>query len=183
MTAKIPFTGLFSTIIMTSFLLISGVVVFQDDTFDTSGFKIMDVYVEQNITTEIEWGPVESPYMINSTIWIAQGAKLTILPGTEVKFGEGSSLVVNGSFFAGGEQGRVDLESIGNAFAGSWEGIILGPGSISRFERVNITGANISITGLAATDAVMRNSSITLDNCSFDLYQGSSFRIHNSSLN
>jgi hypothetical protein len=173
------------------FAVISVIVIFSLSGFpihqrlaeNGSGFVIMDVYVEQNITTDVVWDSVGSPYFINSTIWIGKGASLTILPGTEVKFEKNSSLIVNGSLIAGDEGSYVEMGPKGNIIAGSWEGLVLGAGSLSRFERVNISGANVSLKGLGATDSTVRNSTIKYDNVSFDLDHGSTLRIYNSSLN
>jgi hypothetical protein len=183
MTRSLSFFRIFAVVSIMMILMISGISIHQELAENGYSFVITDVHIKQNITTDVVWDSVGSPYIINSTIWIEKGASLTILPGTEVRFEKNSSLIVNGSLIAGGEGSYVDLESKGNIVAGSWEGLVLGAGSLSRFERVNISGANISLKAIGATDSAVRNSTFRSDAVSFDLDLGSNLRVYNSSLN
>ncbi|MGA1792542.1 MAG: hypothetical protein ACMUHM_01185 [Thermoplasmatota archaeon] len=145
-------------------------------------YGLFDSYVESNITTSVVWDSLMSPVNVNETIWISTTGSLTILSGTEVRFGKGSSLIVNGSLLVGGSQGEAILRPQGTVRPGEWEGIILGSSSISRFEGANISGANVTIRMESATDMVVRNSTISFYNRSFVLDGGSKGSVYNTTL-
>ncbi len=81
----------------------------------------------------------DGPYVINSSVTIADGVTLTIEPGTIMKFGNGAALIIRGDLnFSGTEENPVVFTSIyddhyggdtngdGNATtpdAGDWQGI------------------------------------------------------------
>ncbi|MBN1539160.1 MAG: hypothetical protein JW939_03375 [Candidatus Thermoplasmatota archaeon] len=147
-----------------------------------TAFSMADTYIESNITTEVTWDAFQSPIHVNSTLWITPSGSLTVLPGTEVRFGKNCSLMVNGSLIMGGEGGNTTFRPQSGAQAGSWRGIVLGEGSRSRFERAVIIGANVSIGSDGPSDAVIRNTSISGCNLTFLLDRGSGIDVYNSTL-
>jgi len=151
---------------------------------DGSGasFGKMDVYFEDNITTDTFWGPESSPVVINRTISVISGATLWIFPGTIVEFGKGASLIINGTLNAGGEGSSVDMRPSGSLIKGSWEGLLFGPGSRGILERVDLTGANISFSLVGPQEFVLRNSTIQISNITFVLDSGARARVYNSTL-
>jgi hypothetical protein len=56
------------------------------------------------ICTDTNWIAANSPYVIPSTITIADGATLTIEPGVTVLFNQGTSLTINGRLIAEGTE-------------------------------------------------------------------------------
>ncbi|MBN1389563.1 MAG: hypothetical protein JXA22_02860 [Candidatus Thermoplasmatota archaeon] len=147
-----------------------------------SATSVMETYVGSNITTDVTWDISQSPIYVNKTLWITSSGSLTIYPGTEVRFGKGSSLRVNGSVKIGGEGDEVTLGPQDILEAGSWEGVVLGENSVSRFEMTIIQGANVSLIADGPSDAVMRNISISDCNSTFHLDHGSEIKVYNSTL-
>jgi RHS repeat-associated protein len=62
--------------------------------------------VSSSITTDTVWGPVGSPYVLHSSIAIATGASLTLLPGTVVKLDTGAGIGIVGQLLSLGTPGR-----------------------------------------------------------------------------
>jgi flagellar hook assembly protein FlgD len=58
--------------------------------------------VTSNVTTNTEWTPAGSPYVIMNPIAVNSGVTLTVDPGVVVQFGNGNYLVVNGTLMAVG---------------------------------------------------------------------------------
>ncbi|MGA1848698.1 MAG: hypothetical protein ACMUHB_05085 [Thermoplasmatota archaeon] len=141
-----------------------------------------EIYVEENITSDTFWGPESSPIIINRSISVSSGVTLWILPGTSVEFGKGSSLVINGTLNAGGEGAWIDIAPYGPSVKGSWEGLYLGPGSRTVLERINLTGANSSVSMFGPCEMVVRNSTFSFSNRSFVLDSGSIAQVYNSTM-
>jgi len=59
-------------------------------------------YVSGTIYRDTEWSPYFKAYVVQGSLTIAKGAKLTINPGTVVKFSSASRLTVNGTLSAEG---------------------------------------------------------------------------------
>ncbi len=80
--------------------------------------------VSGNITNNI-WTVENSPYIIDGTVEISSGAKLTVQAGTIVRFNEGSKLVIKGRLEAIGESDNkiIFTSNQANPARGNWSGI------------------------------------------------------------
>lgn len=86
------------------------------------------VEVNGDIEKEQKWTKEHSYLLSSGQVRIASGAKLTIEPGTLVKFSDGSELVVHGTLIADGLTGDSPASIIFSsgkldAAAGSWQGV------------------------------------------------------------
>jgi hypothetical protein len=83
--------------------------------------------VEGDVTNDTEWMVANSPYEIIGNVTVAKGATLTIEPGVDVRFGPGSSLIINGSLQASGTSAnKISFSSNKNEpIAGDWDGVKL----------------------------------------------------------
>jgi parallel beta-helix repeat protein len=83
-----------------------------DNTFTDNGTNGIGVY-EGTITTDGSWTSVNYPYVLNSDIYVAEGASLTISPGVIVKGLNNTRLIVDGVLKAqGASTDRIVFTSI-----------------------------------------------------------------------
>jgi parallel beta-helix repeat protein len=82
--------------------------------------------VSGNIATDSTWDVANSPYIVTSTITVAQGKTLTILPGVTVKFNDSQYLYVYGSLNA---SGAIFTSNNVNPGPGVWGHIQVGSGN------------------------------------------------------
>lgn len=87
--------------------------------------------VSGNITNNV-WTAENSPYIVDGTIEVASGAKLTIQAGTVVRFKEGAKLVIKGRLEAIGEAGNeiVFTSNLSNPARSDWAGIEFADSSV-----------------------------------------------------
>lgn len=123
-----------------------------------------------------------SPYLIKTELRIDSATTLTIEPGVELYFEEGSFLLVNG-----------ELKAIGNMFyyiyflpyRESWSGIkILNSDSKSYFQFCSFFKINSSTTDLVGSIQIL-NSGVDFKNCYFEsnnAYSGGAIGVINSTI-
>ena len=87
------------------------------------------------ISTNTTWGSWADPYTITCNVVVAQGAILTIQPGTEIRFNSATGLTVNGTLLASGTSGSPIIFTANSASpaAGYWNGISIANTSRIRF--------------------------------------------------
>lgn len=99
-------------------------------------------FVESNIESDTTWTEEEGPYRVVSTVTVAEGATLTIEPGTDVRFATDVELTIRGSIQAPGGSDSVQFTSGADGKApGDWNGIIVEKPGSARFENVEIQHA------------------------------------------
>jgi len=81
-------------------------------------------YVEGFITQDTTWTLVDSPFIVSNDIVVNPGAKLTIEPGVEVRFGGKFFLNVSGKLYANGTDKTIKFTSNRKqSIAGDWGAI------------------------------------------------------------
>ena len=153
-------------------------------TAGAAGVTTQPTFVDTDVTSDTVWTADEGPYRVTADIAVAEGATLTIEPGTTVEFVDGASLQVRGRLEANDTGERVVFESFredGNASAGAWGGLVVSGDMILDDARVSgaMTGLRTVSGGtLTATDLVVDRtgadgvgvgdgSQVTLRNASF----------------
>lgn len=123
-----------------------------------AGGASADTYVEDNIDAPDVWDETGSPYYVNETIYVAEGATLTIEANVTVLFGPGAGIVVNGSLFVEGNATHpvvLDAIQIDGVEGEVWWGLTFNDGSCG-----DIDNALINNT-LAAIDVINAEVTIT----------------------
>jgi len=87
--------------------------------------------VSGNITNNV-WTAENSPYIVDGTIEVASGARLTIQAGTVVRFNEGAKLLIKGRLEAVGEAGNeiIFTSNQSNPARSDWAGIEFADSSV-----------------------------------------------------
>ncbi len=128
------------------------------------------------ISEDTVWSAEHGPYVIPVTLEVSEGATLTVLPGTVVKFGDGASLVVAGALDANGTDAApvrftsVKDDSVGGdtnvdgsasvPHEGDYLAIVVRDAARAGFDHAEIRYANMGITA-AGGEVSVRNSSIS----------------------
>ncbi len=120
----------------------------------------VDSYPTGDIVTNVTWGPGSSPYIINSIITISPIGSLTIMPGTEVRFGDDCGMIVEGVLEAGFDNGTVRFTGENGSAPGTWSGFIVRNGGEAVFEHANISGAD-TVFNLTGGRVTLRNSTMS----------------------
>lgn len=123
------------------------------------------------------WGEA-APYIVTGVVTVAPEAGLTVASGTVVKFGP-TRLMIEGTLFADGSDGRITLTSLADdsiggdtngdlaesaAAAGDWQGVYFGPGaSKSSVHRCDLRFAGRDSLGIF--NGGWRQASIYLNQC------------------
>ena len=95
-------------------------------------------YVYQNISTDTTWNEAGSPYIVNQTIYVQQGVRLTVGPNVAVRADPTVTINVNGSLIANGEAARM-VDFTQNSTM--WSGIVANNRSVVNFNYVNFDHA------------------------------------------
>lgn len=93
-----------------------------------------------DITVDTTWTRANSPYLITTTVTVAQQATLTVEPGVEARFSPGAALIVAGGLAMRGSQSQ-PISLVGVATQG-WLGVELRrPNADVLLQSVTISGA------------------------------------------
>ncbi len=146
------------------------------------------VYVGGELTGDETYSPENNPYIVIQDLTVGRDVKLTILPGVEMQFEYGTSLISYGTLIAKGtEAQKIRFYSRNQtSVPGQWNGItlygtktLLGADSAyvmgSVLSDVSISDATYSVTLADNTSLLVENSSIAF--CSFGI------NINNSAYN
>ena len=84
-----------------------------------------DTPVSGAISTDTVWQKSASPYLVTDTIYVAEGATLTVQPGVTVRFESGRAMLIDGSIVAVGTQSDniIFTSTAGRPTVGLWGGI------------------------------------------------------------
>ena len=142
--------------------------------------------VKVNTTWEdVNSDPNKVDYTINCSIFVTEGAILTIKPGVRIQFVGATSgivvqddggLVINGGQGQGKNQGKIILEGV-NHTKGEWSGVIvrsINPVTSFSYVEFRDAGSKSIVTGLAGagleinTAPVGSNVVTNVSNCTFD---------------
>jgi hypothetical protein len=109
------------------------------------------------ISLNTTWYAGASPYILEGDVTVAQGAKLTIEPGTLVK-SKGGGLVVRGSLLAKGTaEQMIVLTAERESPEGRWRGVVFDQTGEqeSLLERVRVAWASVGISCLASSPKIL----------------------------
>ncbi|MCB2181079.1 MAG: hypothetical protein KQH63_03515, partial [Desulfobulbaceae bacterium] len=121
------------------------------------------------IETDTVFNLANSPYLITSTITVAEGATLTVEAGVSVLFDSGTGLVINGVLLSqGSEENPIVYTRSG---PNSWTGITLNASELSRLDHVAISHAS---TGLSISNCNPELGNLEFFNSSNGLYLNNS---------
>lgn len=139
------------------------------------------VYVGGVLTSNETYSPDNNPYIVTQDLIVSSGITLTILPGVEMLFEYGTSLISNGTLIAKGspDQKISFLPKNPQTLSGQWNGI-------SFDSNKTLMGTDSSyISGSVLSDAIISNASrsvilnkgsallieaVDIRNCSFGIY-------------
>lgn len=113
--------------------------------------------VSGTISLNTTWYAGASPYVIEGEVTVAQGATLTVEPGTIVR-SKGAGLVVRGGLIAKGlPEEMILFRPEAEQPAAPWKGIVFDHTGAqeSLLERVRITGAQTGVTCLASSPQIL----------------------------
>jgi parallel beta-helix repeat protein len=139
------------------------------------------VYVGGELTANETYSPVNNPYIVTQDLIVTNDVTLTILPGVELLFEYGTSLINNGTLIAKGTPGEhiLFLPKNQQSFAGQWYGIVFNKSKTF----LDADSAYFSGSVLSDAEISYATYAITLDNNSSLLVEEtqinqSSFGIH-----
>lgn len=149
-------------------LIVVAVLVFMsgmDPVFEAVCLRESPAFVKGIISQNTTWTLGQSPYVITSSVTVANGTTLTIEPNVEVRFDGNFSLVINGSLYAvGTNDGWISFTSNDlTPRPGGWHTIKFA-GADNEFlcmENCIVEYAKTGITIQSMGKASIRNSSIT----------------------
>lgn len=153
-------------------LTISSVSVFGNYVHPVEGI----VWIEGHITSDTTWAPVDIYRVIGMT-YVDTGVILTILPGVEVQFADGFSLIVNGGLNAtGNNDNRINFTSTHIDYPfGSWPGIVFegdeGSFMVIRWARIMLANSGIVVNGTGKVS--ISDSSIANNNYGVSIFDES----------
>jgi parallel beta-helix repeat protein len=139
------------------------------------------VYVGGELTGNETYSPGNNPYIVTQDLIITQDVTLTVLPGVEMWFEYGTSLIINGVLVAKGSADQkiklLPKSQIPNA--GQWNGLVFNNAkslldsdslyvSGSILSDVDISSASYSVTLDHGTTLLIEKSEIS--KCSFGIY-------------
>ncbi|MBM4122613.1 MAG: hypothetical protein FJ249_08475 [Nitrospira sp.] len=113
--------------------------------------------VSGTISLNTTWYAGAGPYVLEGDVTVAQGAKLTIEPGTVVK-SKGGGLVVRGSLMAKGTaEQMIVLTAERESPEGRWRGVVFDQTGEqeSLLERVRVAWASVGISCLASSPKIV----------------------------
>ena len=84
------------------------------------------VYVGGTLVADVTYSPGNNPYIVTQNLIVNKDVTLTILPGVEMLFEVGTSIINEGTLIAKGTPGQKINFSPKNllAFPGQWNGLV-----------------------------------------------------------
>jgi len=144
---------------------------------------VTGLIVSSDISGDEIWYASDSPVYITDNITIQYGASLVIESSVDVLFDRNVSLTVRGSLHVGSDAGSVNMTGNNSQAPGFWKGVLLEGSAYTRWNNVNITGAEIAIGLNSSNNNVIRNVSFHGDIVPLELSNGSTAHLVNSALN
>ena len=139
------------------------------------------VYVGGQLLADATYSPNNNPYIVTQDLIVSKGVTLTILPGVEMFFEIGTSIISDGTLVARGLPGQKIkfLPKNQLSFPGQWNGIVFNNAktileadssyaSGSVLSEANITFASYSVTLAKNTSLLIENT--TIEASSFGIY-------------
>jgi len=113
------------------------------------------VYVGGVLTSSETYSPDNNPYIVTQDLIVSSGVTLTILPGVEMLFEYGTSLISNGTLIAKGtpEQKISFLPKNPQTLTGQWNGISFDA------NKTFMSADSSYISGSVLSDAIISNAS------------------------
>ncbi len=124
---------------------------------------ICQTYVSGGIFSNTLWTTSGSPYIVTGNIVVMTGATLTLQPGVEVKFDNGTNMEVRGDLIALGTSADsiIFTSSSSTPMSGIWGGI--NHWNTIYLDHVKITYAHIALMTTMSADFHMDNSYIAFN--------------------
>ncbi len=148
------------------------------------GFTVLadgQVYVGGELTENTIFIPANNPYIVTQDLIVPKNITLTILPGVEMQFEYGTSLIANGTLVAMGTKAQKIqfLPKIPVTLPAQWNGLVFNNsstllGSDSSYSSGSvlsdavISNASYSVTLADFTSLLIENTRISM--CSFGIY-------------
>ncbi len=128
------------------------------------------VYVGGIISSDSTFSPQYNPYIVNQDLKIIKGASLTLLPGVEILFEHGTSLISNGTLIVRGSPDKKIKFLPKNQIveAGQWNGLIWNNAATEyQPDSSYLSGSVLSyaeISGASFAVTLDKNSSMLIEN-------------------
>lgn len=116
------------------------------------------VYIGGDVTANTTYSPANNPYIVTQNLIVQPNVTLTILPGVEILFESGTSLINNGILVAKGTTGEKIkfLPKNTSSFPGQWTGIVFNN------SKTLLDADSVYVSGSVISDAIISNASYSL---------------------
>lgn len=154
------------------------------------------VYVGGSLLADATYSPGNNPYIVTQDLIVTKGITLTILPGVEMLFEIGTSIISDGTLVAKGlpDQKIRFLPKNQLSFPGQWNGIVFNNaktileadssyGSGSVLSEANITYASYSVTLAKNSSLLIENTKIEFSSFGIYIMESGYNTIRNCSIN
>lgn len=147
----------------------------------SSASAYSQVYVGGIISQDAIYSPANNPYIVTQDLIVSNGVTLKILPGVELDFSPGKSLINNGTLIANGtSSNKISfLPKYPLQINGQWGGIVLNNSStVLNTDSSFVSGtllSNVVVSGASYSITLDQSSSVLLENnliekCAFGIY-------------
>ncbi|NQU20500.1 MAG: lamin tail domain-containing protein, partial [Candidatus Nealsonbacteria bacterium] len=138
------------------------------------------VEIAASIAADATWDPASGPYHVTGDLTVADGATLTILPGTTVFFDAGTRLTVNGRLDAqGSEDTRIRMTAYPGS--GTWGGLFFDYSAYS--DQVNqLAFVDVEYADGGSEAVETENAQLVLENVHFGHHGKMYLNLHDSSV-
>lgn len=140
---------------------------------------ILDIEVASDIDSDTTWFSSDSPFWINDTITVVTGAVLTVESNSEVLFGGGAGLIIDGTVVLGDEDGRTNISCHDSDDIGSWQGFTVNSTGELYIEGISLIEAETAFDS-SSNSVFVRNSTIASCNRTSYLSENSTLRFFNT---
>lgn len=139
--------------------------------------------VSGSISVDTTWTCAESPYIVVGDVFVENGVTLTIEPGVTVEFKNDTTLTINGTIMAQGDETDMITFTSNNSNpqSGDWEGIefnYAGSGSIISYSRIEYSDYGITIYG--SSPEIVHNLIRDVNRTGIQAYKCSSYIAYNT---